>query len=335
MDLKEAYDTLGIKNSATKEEAKKAFKKLAAKHHPDKTDGNADLFKKINEAYQLIDTGKDFGPTNYASSNSSYGGGYSVDIEDLIRQATGNNFGQNGNFAQSRKKQYRVEDKFMQVQISFKEAVIGCQKTLEYKRKLKCDKCSGEGFSRVDNGCKNCGGSGVTVVQRGNVVMQSTCSGCHGKVKVESCSNCKEHGFIEKDISLTANIPGGIKDGRNVLRLQGVGDYAGSFFGGDQYSSVILTVNFEKHDSLFIEDADVITTCKISLLEALQGCKKSIPTIDGDKEVDVPPLTKHQEQIILPNLGVNKIGNERIIMDVHYPNNLDKLITALQTTEEN
>lgn len=329
MDLKEAYSTLGLSAGSSKEEAKKAFKKLAAKHHPDKADGNVDLFKKINEAYQVIETGKDFGPTNHSQQSQSYGGGYSVDIEDLIRRATGQNF------HSTVQRQYVAEDKSIDINISFKESVLGCQKEISYKRNLKCNPCNGGGSVTVSNGCNVCGGSGILSQQRGNIMYQTSCNNCGGRRKMEPCKTCKENGVVESDVSVAVNIPGGIKKGRDVLRLHGIGDFAGSIFGGDQYSNVILHVHVEENLFLSIEDNDVITNCNITLLQALEGCKSNIHTINGIQEVIIPSLTKNRDEILLPNLGVNGSGNEKIIINVEYPKEINSLISSLKGEEIN
>ncbi|CAM6005620.1 unnamed protein product, partial [Sphagnum balticum] len=283
MDLKEAYTTLGLAQGASKDEAKKAFKKLAAKHHPDKTDGNEDLFKKINEAYQVIDTGKDFGPTNPNTNpvRGQSGHQYPIDIEDFIRQATGG-----GPFNPRRRKQIIVEDKVIKDKISFKESIVGCQKEISYKRKIKCTACNGGGYCAKDNGCPNCKGTGVVTSRRGNITMQSSCTACHGQQHFDPCKTCKEEGSVESNVTMAVNIPGGVKEGRDILRLQGVGDYAGSILGGDQYASVHLHLTIEKDPVMRIDEDDVITDCNISLLEALSGCKKQVSSIDVRAKLD-------------------------------------------------
>lgn len=324
MNLNEAYAALGLTEGASKEEAKKAFRKLAAKHHPDKAGGNEAEFKKVNEAYQFIETGKDFGPTQRPQqSSSNYGGGYAVNIEDLIRQATGGH----------RQRQYVAEDKKINISISFRESVIGCQKQLSYKRKLKCNKCDGAGYCKLNNGCTICGGSGTIRQQRGNFIMEASCNACGGMQKIETCMDCNEKGYNESDVSISANIPPGVKEGRNILRLQGVGDYAGSIFGSDQYASVLLHITVDKANGLRLEENDVVTDCTITLLEALEGTKKFVQTIDGIKEIEIPTFTKNKDEILCPNLGVSRVGCERVIIQVEYPTYLQPLIDALKVKE--
>lgn len=344
MDLREAYATLGLDSSATKEEAKKAYKKMAVKHHPDKTDGNADLFKKINEAHQVIEKGKDFGPSvgrgnpgGNTGNQSYYNGDIDIDIEDLIRNHHG------GNPFNNRNRQVRtVEDKKLTIDLSFQESVLGCQKEISYKRIVKCDPCQGSGFKTVHNGCAACSGTGMKIQRHHNVIMQSTCNSCHGKQKTEPCSNCKKEGFLESETKATVGIPSGVTDGRNTLRLQSMGDYAGNMMGMDMYASVILTVNVEKNKFLKIENQDVVTACELSLLEAVEGTVKQVTTIDGNSMIRVPRMSKHRDEVILPNLGVSRIGNQRVILEVKYPNDLLEILSKHEldkiekaTTKEN
>jgi molecular chaperone DnaJ len=329
MDLREARTILGLTDTATKEEAKKAFRKLAAKHHPDKEGGNEDTFKKVNEAYQVIETGKDFGPTNQSAGQPrGWGGGgfQSIDIEDLIRQASGG-----GNpFNPRRRQQSVVEDKVINSSVTFKESIIGCQKDIKYRRKVKCVPCNGGGYTQINNGCKTCNGTGTITTMQGNMMMRRSCHTCGGHQKVESCKICNEYGCVDSETTMTVNIPGGVREGRDVLVLQGVGDYAGSVFGGDQYASIRLHLAIDKDPSMRVDNEDVITDCDISLLEALTGCSKTVSTIDGNRDITIPAKIKNKEEIIIPNLGVNRQGNERVIIQVQYPDSIDELIKTLE-----
>lgn len=329
MDLKTAYTALGLKEGASKEEAKKAFRKLAAQHHPDKKDGDEAKFKEVNEAYQLIDTGKDFGPTNQRQSTQHQGGFSSIDLEDLIRQAHG------GSPFNARRKQVRtVQERNLNATISFKESILGCQRQLSYKRAVKCVPCDGNGLKTISNGCKICGGSGFITQVRGNLHMRSACNSCGGMQKMESCLECKETGVMEADVTVSVNIPPGVSEERNVLNLRGMGDYVGSNFGMDQHLDAHLFITVEKNKILKLVDNDVVTHCKISLLQALEGSEMVVETIDGPKEITIPARIKNSEEVVLPNLGVGRIGSERVIIDVQYPTSLQSVIEVLKNTKE-
>ena len=327
MNYKQACSLLGIAESASKEEAKKAFRKLAGKHHPDKEGGDAEKFKQINEAYQVIDKGKDFGP----STGGNYSSDVGFDISDIFNKAWSGGFS-NPFKNQPKIKQYPAVDKQVSLNISFKESVLGCQKEIKYNRREHCNLCEATGTKKVHNGCNKCDGFGTQSIRQGNMFFQTTCTSCRGSVKTEACKNCNEEGILNKDITLTVNIPAGVKDGKNILKLNNVGDFIGgeSFFGSNAfgYANVILALNIEA-SNLKIENNDVVSNLKISLLEALQGTQKSVETIDGEKEISISALFKNKEEVILPSLGVQRKGNQRVIVEVEYPQNIDALIAAL------
>lgn len=329
MDLKTAYTTLGLEEGASKEDAKKAFKKLAAKFHPDKQDGDEAKFKEVNEAYQLIDTGKDFGPTTRQSSPHPGGYGMPIDLEDLIRQAHG------GNPFNNRRKQVRpIQERNINTTISFKESILGCQRQLNYKRLVKCSPCEGNGLKTISNGCKICGGTGFITQVRGNLHMRTTCSSCGGMQRMESCTECKETGSVEADVTVSVNIPAGVSNEKNILNLRGMGDYVGSNFMMDQHMDAHLFVTIESQKGLKLVGDDVVTECDITLLEALEGTKVKVETIDGPKEITLHSGIKNANEIVLSKLGVDRKGHERVIVNVHYPASLQSIIEVLKNTKE-
>lgn len=336
MNRNEAYSILGLTEAATKEEVKKSFKKLVAQHHPDKSDGNAEMFKKVTEAYQFIKTGKDFGPTQpQQHSNQGYhtysnGGGFNINLDEIL-----NNMRQNPFHSNARKPRRVVSNKNLNISISFKESVLGCQKNLSFKRNVKCEVCDGQGSKKINNNCTTCGGGGIVTKIQGNIMMKTTCGACRGFSKVEKCIPCNEQGVVEADTSVAINIPGGVHENRNILRLEGIGDYGGEMFGNDQYMAVLLKVDVEPENNLKIEGNDVVTVCTIPLLDALRGAVREVPSVDGLKSIQIPAAAKHLDEIIIPNLGVDRIGNERVILNIEYPNVLAPLIGVLENIKEN
>lgn len=330
MDLKTAYTTLGIAEGASKEDAKKAFRKLASKYHPDKKDGDEVKFKAVNEAYQLIDTGKDFGPTNRPQPNQSYGpaGHDFIDIEDLIRQTHG------GSPFTRRRQARQVTERHLNSTISFKESILGCQRELNYKRAAKCVACDGNGMKTVSNGCATCGGTGFLHTMRGHFHMQSSCPTCHGMQKMESCVDCKETGTLEAEVKVQVNIPPGVSSEKNILHLRAMGDFVGSGFGADQYMDAQLHVTVEPQKGLKLVGMDVVTECDITLLQALEGTKVVIDTIDGPKEIPLKAGIKNSDEVVLPKLGIDRKGSERVIVHVQYPTYLEPVIEALKNHKE-
>lgn len=334
MNFKEAYNTLEIPDGSSKEEAKKAFKKLAAKYHPDnKETGDEAAFKRANEAYQVIESGKPSDPGsdsfggNYSSGWNPWGGAgwYShaetVDLQDLINGMHGR--------SHSRKKRPPSFDIRLSQTISFREAVLGCTKEISYNRDMCCTTCEGSGEKTINNGCSTCGGKGRVIKQSGMTIVNQTCPACRGRVSYETCNACSGVGSVNINTSATVNIPAGVQEG-NVLGLGNRGNYAGHIMGSEQYTRVLLTMHVIPQDGLSLEGDTVKTSVSISLLEALQGCVKTVPTIDGDKEVIIPEGSKNLEAVIMPNLGVSRRGDQSVQVNVQYPDDTKELIKFLK-----
>ena len=316
MNLKEAYSTLEIPQTSTPEEAKKKFRELSKKWHPDvNKDADAEAkFKKINEAYQVVSSGK------------------STDREDVQWQGAQQPFNPFGGhpFGQQRRT-FNAQPINIKTTISFKESILGCEKDLKFNRNAKCASCDGAGEMAINNGCVVCGGKGQVVKRQGSMIFIQTCSKCNGQTQKKDCDTCKAKGVLETETSVRVSIPGGIVDG-NILNLRGMGHFVGSFGPMEQNSDTHLHVKVASEPGLSLEGTNVITTLELSLQEALQGCKKIVNTINGYQDIEVSPKTRNKDEVIIPHLGVNKTGNQRVILDVKYPENIPALIEFLNTT---
>lgn len=307
MNNKEAYSILEIPPTATPEEAKKKYRELTKKYHPDinKEAGAEDKFKKINEAYQVISTGK------------------STDRQDE-RQSVWNPF-------QHQQAVYTPEHIQISTTISFKAAVLGCKQELKFNRKAKCNDCNGQGEIKLNNGCDKCGGKGQIISQQGGMVMVQTCNKCYGRMQSDPCKTCKTEGVLDAEATITVSIPGGVQNG-NVLRLGGMGNYAGGFMGMEQTTDVFLHLKVTPMEGLQLVDQNIVSNLQISLLEALQGCRKTVTTVIGNKEIEIKAESRNKDEVIIPHVGVNGQGSQRVILDIQYPKDISKLIGAL--TEE-
>jgi molecular chaperone DnaJ len=306
MNLKQAYQILGLPEGASPEEAKKQYKKLAKQYHPDlNKDPQAESkAKEINEAYQVVSTGK------------------STDREDSYMQQPFNPFG--SMFGQQR--MYNAQPITVRISISFAEAVFGCNKDIKFVRNCKCTSCGGQGEISVHNGCSTCGGKGQTMRQQGSMIFIQTCSTCGGKNKKEHCLPCKSKGIVEAEVSMRIAIPGG---SNNSLNLQGKGHYIGSIGPLEQNGDVHLHVQVIPEAGLSIDGIHVVSGVELSLQEALEGCKKIVNTVNGYQDIEVPPRSRHKDEIILPKLGINGIGSQRVILDVRYPEDVSDIIGVL------
>jgi len=306
MNLKEAYSILEIPSSATPEEAKKKYRELTKKYHPDinKEPGAEDKFKKINEAYQVVSTGK----------------GTDRQPQQPFTRDPFNPFG--------RQEYIQLDNIEISINISFKESVLGCKKDIKFNRRTKCPSCNGQGQFKIHNGCTKCGGRGQITVQQGQMVIIKTCDQCFGRAQIESCKECEASGLLDAEASASVNVPGGVVNG-NVLRLSGMGHFAGSFGPFDQHTDVHLRVNVSSDPLLKIEGEHVIFNLELTLLEALKGCTKSVHTILGDKDIKIKPKSRNKDEVLIPNLGVNSRGSQKVILDIKYPDDVSSLIETL------
>lgn len=313
MNTKEAYKVLGLSDQSSLDEVKKKYKELSKKYHPDvnKEIGSEEKFKKINEAYDRIKKGDDPQP----EFNSH---GFNPFESDFF-----------GNIFNRAHKRHVPENITLNTNISFNDSVLGTKKNISFNRKIKCQSCNGQGQVKLDNGCDKCQGRGQIAIKRGSMVFIQTCDKCYGKSSLEECSKCSGLGSLDTEASITVTIPGGVSDG-NILRIAGMGNFIGQFMGADQSSDVHLHINVELDPDLILDGADVISTIDVSLLEALTGCTKTVKTVLGDKNIYINPASKHNEYVTIPNVGVNKKGSQKVILNVNYPNNLDNIINVLQ-----
>ena len=316
MNLQEAYNLIGVPSSSSQDEVKKKYRELSKKYHPDvnKDPGSEDHFKKINEAYARIQSGE---PDNQPGFGFPFQNNRS-NINDFI------NF--QSFIQQSRPIDHNIE-------ISFKDSVFGTKMDLSYHRQDMCKPCSGTGSKSLNN-CTTCNGSGRVVKTQGQMMIVTSCPTCNGNSPKENCTACNHTGKISLTTTINLTIPGGIVNG-NVLRLQGIGNFAGvgGMFQGPMFGDVHVHVKVIEEPGLKLEGRDVVTDVKLSLLESLEGCKKSVKTVNGDMEISIPSKIKNKDVLTLPNLGVEKIGNQRVNVDVDYPENINDLILFLKQKE--
>lgn len=305
MNLKEAFKILELSESASPDEIKKQYKKLTKTYHPDinKAPDAEDKFKKINEAYKLVQDG---GESNIFG-NSAY---YSNPFGKKVRPSHSENIN-------------------IHTTISFKDSVLGKKQDIKFNRHGKCDNCDGQGKFALNNGCDKCNGRGQIISNQGNMIFAQTCDKCMGRSNMELCKNCNATGTVETEVSVSVSIPGGVVTG-NVLRLGNMGNFVGNFIGFDQFTDTFLHITVEKDPDLSLSGQNVISKVDLTLLEAIVGCNKKVKTIFGEKEISIKPLSKNNDDIIIEKMGVNKAGNQVVKLNVSYPNDVSKLINVLK-----
>lgn len=321
---KDYYQTLGVNKSASQDEIKAAFRKLAHQHHPDKPGGDEAKFKEANEAYQVLGDAEkrkkydQFGSAAFDPSTGSGGGGGfggfdfsgfqgAGGFEDL-----GDIFGQMFGGRQQGRRARRGEDIVIDVELSFHDAVFGVTREVSVSKDSACERCGGIGAepgSKMKT-CDDCGGKGTkTVTQRtilGNMQTRVVCSTCdgNGEIPEKACTTCHGTGLEHKRKTLSINIPAGVDEGM-MVRVRGEGEA----MKGGQTGDLILRIHVEP-DARFERDGDTIySTAKIGFTQAALGATIEHDTVDGPVELKIPAGTQSGAELRLKGKGVAERGH--------------------------
>lgn len=342
MTKRDYYEVLGVGRTATQEEIKKAYRKLAVKFHPDKNPGNKEAeesFKELGEAYEaLSDADKRaaydrYGHSAFNGPGGGGGGGFH-DARDIFEQMFGafggggfeEFFGGGGGRRQKGSKQ-RGSDLRYDLEISLEEAARGVEKELEIERFVGCDTChsSGSKGSGGTRPCTSCGGRGVVARQAGIFIQQSTCPECRGAGEVVSdpCGSCKGEGRVQRDSRIKIRIPAGVDTG-NRLRSSGNGD-AGVRGGaaGDLY----VFLHVKDHDVFERDGSDLFCEVPMPFSTAALGGELKVPTLDGQSSIKIPAGTQGGTVFRLrdkgmPGLSGGRRGDLHVKAQVEVPTRL-------------
>ncbi len=326
---KDYYKILGVEKSASADEVKKAFLKLAHEYHPDKTGGDDAKFKEINEAYQVLgnkekraqydqfgSAGPNMGGFGAGRGFGGFqGGGMNINMDDLGEMFGG--FGDIFGFGSSRSsrgKSRRGADIEAELTVDFEEAAFGAEKEVSLRKKIICDRCHGSGAepgAKMEN-CSACGGRGrIRYVQQtilGDIQTENTCRACNGEGKIPSqkCAKCHGSGAINDSVKFKVKIPAGVDDGGRI-RLAGYGEAGDKgAAAGDLYLNIRV-----RHSSKFVrEDYDILTKKEITFTQAALGDKVEIETIHGKVELKIPEGTQSGTVFKLKNKGIPHISSK-------------------------
>jgi molecular chaperone DnaJ len=344
MNRQEACKILGIDPSATEDEIKKRYRELTKKYHPDinKEPGAEDRFKQINVAHSYLTNYHPTHPTPFGGTNQPPGQytrkvdpSNAQDMNDLFKEFFSNheffNF-QNSPFGKPFVNQ--VPQIIINQTVSFAESVRGTDRVVSYERQESCNACAGKGGTQVDKPpCGGCGGkgridSGVTAT--GKVSHSRICTKCYGITKDKvMCNSCHGTGTFGVMRTCKVNIPAGVSNGVS-LRLPGMGNFC-LLFNKPQYLDAVMQISVTPDPDMHLEGVDVVSKLGIGLLDMLQGGTLKVPTVYGDKEVEVKPRSKHLDEIVVPGCGIrSKNGNHRVQLSVQYPSDLTKVIEVLK-----
>ena len=355
------YEVLGVSKSASKDEIKSAFRKLAKKYHPDisKEENAEEKFKEVQEAYSVLsDDNKrrqydQFGHAgvNGNGAGSGFGGfngaGFGFDASDLgdiFDNLFGAGFGFGGSSSRrSSSRTRRGSDILMQVDLTFEEAVFGCEKDFDLDVVAECDKCNGKGGFHEET-CSRCHGSGtITSEQRtilGSFMTKTTCPECGGKGKTyrEVCSKCHGKGSVKARKTITVSVPSGIDNGER-LRVPGKGN---SGENGGASGDLYLEFHIKEHKYFKRDGLEIYLEVPINMAEAVLGCKKEIPTIYGNVKLTISSGIDSGDKQRLKGKGIKdstsrKVGDMYVIFKVVTPKRLSrdqkKLFESLSKTD--
>lgn len=318
---KDYYNVLGVDRKASQEDIKKAFRKLAQKHHPDKG-GDEAKFKEITEAYSVLgddrrrreyDTygqafrggapggaGGGFGGFDFSQFQQGFGGNVEFDFGDIF----GDLFGARGGRTQTP----RGRDISIDLELAFKDAILGTERTVLLGKVSTCDLCHGSGAKPGTDleTCTTCNGAGRVHETRNSILGQFTnvrvCVACEGtgKIPKEKCPECKGHGVHRKEEEVTITVPAGIDNGE-MIRMPGRGEAIRGGIAGDLY----VKVHVKPHSNFTREGAQLVMNLPVKLTDALMGTTVTIETLEGKTlEVKVPVMKQPEELLRIRGQGV-------------------------------
>lgn len=308
------YEVLGVKKGASKDEIKKAYRKLAHEYHPDKKGGNEKKFKEINEAYQILsDDQKRAQYDRFGSGFSAQGGGTPPDWDFSGFGDFGDIFedflGGLGGFSRSgrRSRRERGSDISLGIDISFQESVFGGKRSVVIEKKSKCEICAGSGAEPGGQlkKCETCGGTGTVRETRrslfGSFTALSECTHCRGRGEVPEkiCKHCRGAGVLRKSETIDIDVPAGIRDGE-AIKFTGMGEEIARGQAGDLY----VRIHVLPHHAFRREGFDILTDLHLPLSRMLLGGEEAIETLDGKVLVKIPELSKAGDFLRLRGKGV-------------------------------
>jgi molecular chaperone DnaJ len=334
------YDVLGVTKSASKDEIKKAYRKLALKYHPDKTKGDKtseEKFKEASEAYHVLSDEKrktNYDQFGHAAFEGAGGGGQGFEGFDFNSSSFSDIFedffGDFGGGGSSRRSNNRGNDLRYDVSISLEEAYKGLEKNVKYTTYKKCSSCSGSGAAKGSRPikCSYCSGRGKVRTNQGFFTIQQTCPQCsgYGETIGNPCKTCSGNGKAQGSENVTVKIPKGVDDGTRI-RLSGKGE-AGSKGGsnGDLY----LFISIDNHNIFKRSEENLYYELPISFSDAALGTTVEVPSIDGGKsKIKIPSGTQHGKQFRLKGKGMpvlrrNVFGDLYIRVVTQVPTSLSK-----------
>lgn len=339
------YELLGVPRTATTEEIRKAYLKLAHKYHPDKTGGDKvaeDKLKTINEAYDVLKNqekrakydqfghmgeqmggGEGFSGWGFGGAAGGQGG-FEAPFDDFFDVLFGRGTG-----ARKRSAARAGSDLEYRLNITLREAATGVKKKIRFARREVCNDCGGSGAQPGTQAqtCNDCGGTGQVRRAQGFFSITQTCPRCRGagRVITKPCSRCNGSGRSRAERELSVDLPAGVDTGSR-LRLAGEGEPGE---GGGPRGDLFIFVEVEQDDVFIRENNDVICEVPISFTQAILGDKIRVPTLYGEADLKIPAGTQPGAQFRLRGMGIPDLrgyhkGDQIVIAQVELPTKLSR-----------
>ena len=348
------YEVLGVSKTASKDEIKSAYRKLAKKYHPDlnKEPGAEEKFKEVQEAYDVLyddnkratydqfghaafDQNAAGGQGGFNGFSQGFGGFQDVDLGDIF----GSFFG--GGRSRSRRSAngpMRGNDTFMRVRINFMDAINGTTISIPLDIDEQCDACNGTGAKSASDiqTCSKCGGTGTVRTRQqtpfGTFESQSVCPDCGGTGKIikNKCDKCGGEGYIHKHTNVEIKIPAGINEGQQI-RVAGKGERG---VNGGSNGDLIIEVTIKEHSNFQRDGDNIHIEVPISMVDATLGVTITVPTVYGEVDVKVPAGTQPGQILKIRGKGVKNYrtglyGDQFIHVKVVTPTSISKEQKAL------
>ena len=322
MAKRDYYEVLGVAKNASEEDIKKAYRKLAMKHHPDRNQGDdakkaEERFKEAKEAYEMLSDAQKraaYDQHGHAGVDPNMGGGFRPGGENMggfaeaFGDIFGDIFGGAGGGGPRRggggQQVFRGSDLSYQMEISLEEAAAGKDNQIRIPAYESCEPCKGSGAKPGTSAkmCGSCNGSGAVTMRQGFFSIQQTCPTCRGTGKVipEPCTACNGQGRIKKTKTLEVKIPAGINEG---MRIRSAGNGEPGTNGGPP-GDLYIEIRVKQHEIFERDGDDLHCTAPVSMITAALGGQIQVPTLNGKAEIDLPEGTQHGKTFRLRGKGI-------------------------------
>ncbi len=340
MSKRDYYEILGVAKSASDDEIKKAYRKMAIKYHPDKNPDDKkaeEKFKEAAEAYEILSNPEkrqrynQFGHAGVGSSAASGGGGYGggMNMDDIFSQfgdifgggGFGGSFG--GGSRGGGRRVMRGSNLRIKVKLNLQEIAKGVEKKLKVNKFVSCHTCKGSGAKNGQfDTCKVCHGSGVqTRTQQtflGAMQTQTTCGACNGEGKTvkDKCHTCHGDGIVREEEVISINIPAGVAEGMQ-LSVSGKGNAAPR---GGINGDLLVMIEEEEHPELKRDGSNLFYDSYVSFVDAALGTSVEIPTVDGKVKIKIDPGTQSGKVLRLKGKGlpdINSYGHGDLLVNIN------------------